>query len=76
MIMRIETQIKHYKERLIRKAKRIGLWENFGQEEVNVLRDAYYDYKYKSDGVWDAIMAFDNWCKNLDIEGLKNENIK
>ena len=69
--MKIETQIKNYKERLIRKAKRIGLWENFGQEEVNVLRSQYFDHQYKRDGVWNAIEAFDNWCMNLDDRELK-----
>ncbi len=62
--MRIETKIKNYKERLIRKAKLIGIWENFGQEEVNILRQTYSDYQYKRDGIWEQIRAFDNWCMN------------
>jgi len=57
-------QIKDYKERLIRKAKRSGLWENFGQEEVGILENLYYEYKYKNDGIWNLIREFDNWCMN------------
>jgi len=62
--MNIEKDIKNYKERLIRKAKKNGVWENFGQEEVNILESTYFDYKYKKDGVWDKIREFDNWCIN------------
>ncbi len=69
--MTVKTQIKHIKERLIRKAKRIGVWENFGQEEVSDLCSTYYDFKYKSDGIWASIMAFDNWCMNFDDRELR-----
>ena len=68
--MDIKTQIKHYKNRLVRKAKRAGLWENFGQEEVNVLRSQYFDHQYKNDGVWEQIMMFDDWCMNFDCTEL------
>jgi hypothetical protein len=62
--MSIETVISHYKERLIRKAKKVGIWENFGQEEVRVLEDKYREHQYKKDGVWRQIRKFDNWCMN------------
>ena len=60
---KINTAIKSYKERLIRKADKNGIWENFGQEEVGVLEDTYSDHQYKNDGVWEQIRAFDNWCQ-------------
>jgi len=65
--MKIDKDIKNYKERLIRKANKNGLWENFGQKEVNLLEDAYNEHQYKNDGVWDKIRAFDNWC--MDYTG-------
>jgi len=65
--MKIDKDIKNYKERLIRKANKNGLWENFGQKEVNLLEDAYNEHQYKNDGVWGKIRAFDNWC--MDYTG-------
>ena len=58
----VNTAIKNFKERLIRKSKKNGLWENFRQEEVSVLEDTYRDHQYLNDGVWKQIRAFDNWC--------------
>ena len=65
--MTVEKAIENYKQRLIRKAKTNGLWENFGQEEVRILQTTYLDHQYLRDGVWDKIMAFDNWC--MDYTG-------
>ena len=64
----VEQAIENYKERLIRKAEKIGLWENFGQEEVRVLEDTYSDYQYTNLGVWEMIRAFDEWCMNYTGE--------
>ena len=69
--MNVETAIKRYKERLIRKAKKNGLWENFGQKEVRLLEDTYSEHKDKNDRVWDKIREFDNWCMNYDLEEMK-----
>ena len=63
-IKAVEKTIQCYKDRLVRKVNRSGLWENFGQEEVNVLRDEYLDHQYLNDGVWNKIREFDNWCQN------------
>lgn len=62
--MKLETAIKNYRSRLIRKAKRSGIWENFGQEEVMLLRNEYSANQYLNDGVWDQINTFDLWCQN------------
>ncbi len=62
-VIRINIAIRNYKERLIRKANREGIWENFGQKEVSVLEDTYYEHQYLNDGVWDKIRAFDDWCQ-------------
>lgn len=66
--MTIDKAIENCKQRLIRKAKRIGLWENFGQEEVRLLYETYSDHRYLHDGVWKKIGAFDNWCMNYTGE--------
>ena len=66
--MNIDKDIKNFKQHLIRKTKKIGLWENFGQEEVNVLEDNYRDCQYRSDGVWDKIRLFDIWCQTYTGE--------
>ena len=63
MAIKIKTAIKNYKLRLIRKAGKIGVWENFGQEEVRVLENTYREHQYLNDGVWDEISSFDDWCQ-------------
>jgi hypothetical protein len=73
----IKDDIALYKKILIRRAKKGGIKENFGQREVSELNDKYRDHQYKADGIWDAIREFDNWCMTLDIkalEELKNKN--
>ena len=59
-----------YQKLLIRRAKKSGLKENFGQKEVSDLEEKYRDYQYKNDGIWDAIISFDKWCQNLDLNEL------
>ena len=65
--MEVETAIKHYKKRLICKAKKKGLWENFGQKEISLLEETYREHQYKNDGVWNKIREFDNWCMILQL---------
>lgn len=68
----VQTDIKNYKERLIRKAKTNGsVWEDFGQPEVRTLEGKYRDHQYTRDGVWNDIREFDNWCQNFDLSQLK-----
>ncbi len=66
--MTVDKAIENYKQRLIRKAKRMGLWENFGQEEVGLLEDTYSEYQYTNLGVWAKIRAFDEWCQTYTGE--------
>ena len=69
-----EKAIQDFKNRLIRKAKRIGLWENFGQEEVGVLESQYnlcrYSQNDENKKVWKLIRAFDTWCMNVSDKDL------
>lgn len=63
----VHTDIEQEKNKLIAKAKRRGLYENFGQDEVRKLEDKYRDHQYKQDGVWDAIRRFSEWAMNFDL---------
>lgn len=70
MVNIVRQKIKHYKERLIRKAKKNGLWENFGQEEVSILESEYRKHEYAHNGIWKEIRAFDEWCMTFDLSRL------
>ena len=49
----INKEIIAIKKRLIEEAKKIGLYENFGQKEVRILEDKYsYCYEVKEFDLW------------------------
>ena len=52
--MSITTDIQKAKEKLIKKASKTGIYENFGQKEVRELYDKYY--------ISNEIRDFDEWC--------------
>lgn len=55
------------KKNLIKKAKKKGIYENFGQTEVRKLEDKYSDLKYGSSDereAYDLIYKFDEWATN------------
>ena len=56
--------IRKEKRKLIAKAKRKGLFENFGQAEVRKLEDKYFDYMYKPE--IELIRDFDRWCMTYE----------
>jgi hypothetical protein len=59
----IETQ----KAKLIAKAKKTGIYENFGQREVLQLKDKYIDssnYYSEMNAMRGAISTFDDWCSS------------
>ncbi len=68
MLVTVETAIKNYKHQIISKAKKTGIWENFGQAGVGILEDTYREHQYLNDGVWDKIREFDNWCQTYKGE--------
>ncbi len=76
--MTATQSINNYKERLIRKAQKIGLWENFGCPEIKVLKDSFWKHEWVKkvggglgDDVWQAILDFENWCANIDDVRLR-----
>ena len=56
-------QIEHIKYKLVKKALKKGLWENFGQKEYRALQSKY--------GMTPEIQEFFNWCVNIDLWDLE-----
>ena len=54
--------------KLIQHAKKVGMYENFGQEVVNFLKDKFnygpYSHEPKQKIVNSKIEKLDNWCAN------------
>ena len=74
-IQKAKKAIQNYKDRLIRKAKKNGLWENFGQKEVSILESKFdlcrYSQVDENKQIWRLIRAFDTWCMNVTDKDLK-----
>jgi hypothetical protein len=56
--MTIFNEICKFKKALIKKAKTKGLYENFGQREINILISKY--------GRLGLIVDFESWALNYD----------
>lgn len=70
--LKIVIDINKYKKSLIAEAKKKGLYENFGQKEVNKLEDLYYS-SFNDRRIWNLISKFNDWCMNFndrDLRGL------
>lgn len=63
------TEINRIKKRLINKAKKRGLYENFGQKEFRQLMDKYGRDFYSDSGLRSALMGFNDWAMNYDLRG-------
>lgn len=69
--------ISRLKKNLIKKAKKKGLYENFGQKEVLDLEAKYRYYDWNSHGansdkrVYNLISKFNNWCMNFNDKDLR-----
>lgn len=75
--LQIIIDINNLKTRLIARAKKKGIYENFGQEKVRHLQDKYSDCEYqgrlKERDIWNLISQFNEWCMNFndsDLRGL------
>lgn len=65
----ISSEVNKIKKNLINKAKRKGLYENFGQIEIRALKDKYSDYQYgnpEQRKQWEMIERLDDWAMNYD----------
>jgi len=61
----LSQEIKKQKTKLIKKAKENGLYENFGQNEINMLVDNYielYNYSIDMNQKRRLIESFNEWC--------------
>jgi len=70
--MSLKTDIKKYKNQLIKKARIKGLWENFGQNKVRKLEEKYnyngYANQWSDKKELDTktqIDDFNDWCMNI-----------
>jgi dTDP-glucose pyrophosphorylase len=72
---KINRDIAKAKQKLITKAKKSGLYENFGNDEVYDLKEkyAYHDMVYGSPeerACANQIQSFEQWCWNFDLSQL------
>jgi len=68
--LKILMEIRNCKTNLINRARKKGIYENFGQKEVMKLQDRYYDCLYKEREAWDLIKNFDHWCSNFSDKDI------
>lgn len=64
---KVDTAIKRAKKILIKRADANGIYENFGQEEVNAIRDKFTNYgDYSAENRKNAskVFNFEWWCMN------------
>ena len=69
----LQRAIRFAEDRLIKKAdKKADVWENFGQDEVRKLEDAYIDSSVYTEAMnrgRDRINAFSHWCGTYSVNG-------
>ena len=66
--------ISDFKAKMIRKAKKNGLAENFGKKEIEAMKKKFgYNYYGDIDEQVNAeiIDDLEKWCNNLDTRDLK-----
>lgn len=62
---KVDTAINRARKMLVAKAKKNGLYENFGQEEVIKIRGKFIDitdYSQEMNTIRNKIDRFDEWC--------------
>ena len=68
--MNINKAILTAQNKLIKTAKRKGLYENFGQKEISKLENKYIDISNCTNDMnknRELIYNFSNWCDNYTI---------
>jgi len=63
---KVERDIIRYKEQLKKKARKKGIYENFGQKEVTELIDKVGSPLTYSTEIGVIISKFDDWCMNFN----------
>lgn len=71
-------KIEATKKKLISRAKKGGLWENFGQNELFKLENEFTKNGYNKWGqndkdiaIREALSSFDQWAMNVSNEDLR-----
>lgn len=67
----IETAIRRAKKKLIAEVEKNGLYENFGQREVRLIREKFIDissYTEEMKKRREALNRFDNWAMSYNRE--------
>jgi hypothetical protein len=75
IIKKLEKAIAKTKSHLLMKAKKNGLYENFGDNEIRKLEDKFINSSCYSEEMQLArklILNFDNWCSTLCDQDLTN----
>ena len=64
-MINLDQDIVKIKNQLINKAKKRGIWENFGQKEVRQLEEKYLkDFDQEA---WSKLIDFKEWCMNFEL---------
>lgn len=69
----IKGAINFQKRKLINKAKKQGLYENFGQDEVRAIEEKFIDTSSYTDEMnrnRNLLNEFDNWAMNFDLSNF------
>ena len=66
----LRRDIAKAKKKLVAKAKRKGLYENFGQKEYRELDDKYSDWRYDAQ-MSNILNEFFHWAGTFDDRKLK-----
>jgi hypothetical protein len=72
-ITKLEKEIEKTKNSLLIKAKKSGLYENFGQIELRKLKDKFIDsssYTNEMNKIRQLLDNFDHWCGNVSDQDL------
>jgi hypothetical protein len=66
---KLDQDIVKIKKQLIEKAKKRGIWENFGQKEARQLEEKYL--KNFDQEAWNKLIDLKNWCMNFNLNLIK-----
>ena len=71
---KIDLEIKKLKKKLQFKALKRGIYENFGDKEIRMLKSKYpTGYMGEERYNMDKIQEFEEWCRNVDDNRIKKE---
>ncbi len=71
---KIQTAINRAKETLVKRAKKSGLYENFGQAEGDAIQEAFIgvcDYSNEALKKRAQLQSFREWAAHLSLNDLK-----